>query len=76
MALEYNMSGQVPMEVIYAYFDYVEDLTECGEFLEVPSAREFCKMYLEELNDFIAERDRVPNPKEPTPPTNPFGFIS
>lgn len=70
------MSKHVPIEVIYAYFDYVEDLTDHGEFLEVPSAREFCKIYLEELNEYIAERDGIPNPKEPPTPTNPFGLIS
>jgi len=70
------MSGRVPMEVIYAYFDFIEDLTESGEFLEIPSAREFCTFYLEELNQFIAERDGIPDPTEPPPPTNPFGFIS
>ena len=70
------MSKHVPMEVIYAYFDYIEDLTECGEFLEVPSSRQFCEIYLEELNQFIAERDGIPDPTEPPPPTNPFGFIS
>lgn len=72
------MSKSVPIEVIHAYFDYVEDITDHGGFLEIPSAREFCNMYLGELNEFIALRntDGIPNPKEPLTPTNPFGLIS
>jgi thiaminase len=68
------MSKQVPIEVMYAYCDYIEDMMDTGQFLEIPSARDFCNIYLEEITAYIDARD---GNKPPTPPTtpNPFGHI-
>jgi len=61
---------KVPDEVIYGYCDFIEDMINSGEFLEIPSSREFCEFYLEELKDFNESK------KGKAKPESPFNLIT
>jgi len=60
----------VPTEVIYAYCDFIEDMINTGQFLDIPTARQFCEIYLEE----IKEHNAIKNDQPQKP--NPFSLIT
>ena len=61
---------KVPTEVIYDYCDFIEDMINTGQFLEIPSAKKFCEIYLEEMKENKARKDD--QPQKP----NPFSLIT
>lgn len=62
--------GDVPREVIEAYCDFVEDMIFTGQFLDIPTARQFCEVYLEEIQEYNAIKND--QPQKP----NPFGLVT
>ena len=55
----------VPTEVIYAYCDFIEDMINTGQFLEIPTARQFCEIYLEEIKEFNLDKNGKAKPESP-----------
>lgn len=62
--------NDVPREVIEAYLDFLEDMIFTGQFLDIPSARQFCEGYLEEIKEYNAIKND--QPQKP----NPFGLVT